>query len=98
MATILAAKPTEAFPQIGKWADCTLSSRPREFHPQPLSEPYVKVSLHKDILANKLISFAGFFLILVCCVGSILLIIYFVGFTSLERDFFLRMIRSRLKR
>ncbi len=56
------------------------------------------IVLIKDILANKLISFAGFFLILVCCVGSILLIIYFVGFTSLERDFFLRMIRSRLKR
>ena len=56
------------------------------------------IVLIKDILANKLISFAGFSLILVCCVGSILLIIYFVGFTSLERDFFLRMIRSRLKR
>lgn len=56
MATILAAKPTEAFPQIGKWVDCTLSSRPREFHPQPLSEPYVKVSLH-TALRIRIISF-----------------------------------------
>ena len=33
-----------------------LSSRPREFHPQPLSEPYVKVSLH-TALRIQIISF-----------------------------------------
>ena len=32
------------------------SSRPREFHPQPLSEPYVKVSLHTP-LRIQIISF-----------------------------------------
>lgn len=34
----------------------TVSSRPREFHPQPLSEPYVKVSLH-TALRIQIISF-----------------------------------------
>lgn len=33
-----------------------VSSRPREFHPQPLSEPYVKVSLH-TALRIQIISF-----------------------------------------
>ena len=29
-----------------------LSSRPGEFHPQPLTEPYVKVSLHTALHNN----------------------------------------------
>ncbi len=37
-------------------SDGSLSSRPREFHPQPLSEPYVKVSLH-TALRIQIISF-----------------------------------------
>lgn len=50
MAAILAAKTTDFFSKIGKEADSTLSSRPKGFHPQPLSEPYVIVYHHATIL------------------------------------------------
>lgn len=43
-------------PLSGQFPDSPLSSRPREFHPQPLSEPYVKVSLH-TALRIQIISF-----------------------------------------
>ena len=41
---------------IRQRTDSPLSSRPREFHPQPLTEPYVKVSLH-TVLRIRIISF-----------------------------------------
>ena len=50
-------KGTTSFIKIQMEAETSeLSSRPREFHPQPLSEPYVKVSLH-TALRIQIISF-----------------------------------------
>ncbi len=41
--------------QIVKHIRIAKSSRQREFHPKPLTEPYVKVSLHTALVIQSLL-------------------------------------------